>query len=91
MRSSCYSRDGQSHVGICPEVNVQFFGDMFKDYDNKFVTKNSRNSREFSFNHFDLKFVFKDFLKKRKAICTKHKFNQQAISCYCKAVSYLQD
>ena len=23
-----------------------FFGDMFKDYDNKFVTKNSRNSSD---------------------------------------------
>lgn len=68
MRSSCYSRDGQWQVEICPETNVHFFGDIVKDYDNKFVTKDSRNSSEFSFNHFDLKFLFKDFFKKEEKL-----------------------
>ena len=65
-----------------------FFGDMFKDYDNKFVTKNSRNSREFSFNHFDLKFVFKDFFKKEEKLyalsisLTKKRFLVTAKQCH---------
>lgn len=67
MRSSCYSRDGQLQVEICLEIYVHFFGDMFKDYDNKFVTKDSRNSSEFSFNHFDLKFFLKTSSRKRKS------------------------
>ena len=68
MRSSCYSRDGQLQVEICLEIYVHFFGDMFKDYDNKFVTKDSRNSSEFSFDHFDLKFFFKYFFKKEEKL-----------------------
>lgn len=68
MRGSCYSCDGQLQVEICPEINVHFLGDMFKDYDDKFVTKDSRNSREFSFGHFDLKFLFKDFFEKEKKL-----------------------
>lgn len=70
MRCSCYSHDAQSHVEFVVRLMFIFFGDMFKDYDNKFVTKDSdsRNSSEFSFNHFDLKFVFKDLFKKEEKL-----------------------